>query len=244
MIFLTFNLIFQLVAWNSLYAEAKKQTKNNRIVPIEVELPKKPAHSNNDLWSSTPVLEHVVTDKNKGVRIEDIVDVSSDYHYASFGNADPFVPPLLAAPQNKQPTVSKQILSPLQNYPSNQIKISGVWQTDEGEWKALAMTKEGEGIIVRKADPFGDKDGRITSIGEDGINIREYTKNLDGTREANESKIFLLSSSGTVPTSTIPNLQPNLQPNIQQPSSMDQLRNKIETEESRKTNTDGQKVNL
>ena len=188
--------ILNIYLAQSVSAQSKPVFKKNRIKPIEVALPDKPANIESNLWNSTPTSDQFSTQKKTGgVRIEDIVEPVADYHYASFGNSDPFVPPLLAAPQIHKIVESKSILSPLQKYPASELKISGVWETDEGEWKALVMTRDGEGIVVRKADPFGDKDGKITNISEEGLNIREYVKSLDGTREMKEFKILLSAAS-------------------------------------------------
>ncbi len=188
-LFLPFLLIKALVA------DPKVSPRNNRIKPIEESLPKKPAQQSSTLWESTPVSEHVISENpGKGYRIDDITEPKTDYHYASFGNPDPFIPPLLAAPTIVQANILKPIVSPLQNFPSSSLKVSGVWETDDGEWKALVMTKDGEGIVARQADPFGDKDGKIVNINEEGLTIREYIKNLDGTREVKEAK-FLLSTA-------------------------------------------------
>jgi len=145
-----------------------------------------------------------------GVRVEDIVEPPSDYRYAAFSKADPFVPPMVtkrepkaiaaAAPANPD-ALEIPIISPLQRYALSELNVIGIWQLSSGERKAMIMTPQGggggggssagQGIIVKVSDAIGNRGGKIQSIGDDFISAREFLLAPDGTRQYEDKLIYM-----------------------------------------------------
>jgi len=129
-----------------------------------------------------------------GVRVEDIVEPTTDYRYASFGKSDPFLPPEKKA-DNSAVVSEVPIVSPLQRFGLSELKLVGVWQLPTGERKAMIMTPKEEGIIIHAGDPIGKRSGKILSIHEEHIVAREFTVAPDGTRQFEDIPVTL--GSGT-----------------------------------------------
>jgi Tfp pilus assembly protein PilP len=161
--------------------------------------------SYSDLKSGGSVAEEI-TD---GVRIEDIVEPPSDYQYAAFGKADPFVPPILSYEEdNVAGSVEIPIVSPLQQFKLIDLKLVGVWQMSDGARKGMVITPTGnisvaQGIIIQNGDPIGNKGGKIIGVGEDYITVREFMLAPDGTREFEDSQMFMGSRTTDAVTGTI-----------------------------------------
>jgi Tfp pilus assembly protein PilP len=127
-------------------------------------------------------------------RVEDIIEPSADYHYAGFGRPDPFQPPVSV--QAVVPdAVEIPIVSPLQRYPLKELKLVGVWMRAQGDRKALVMTPANEGIIVKAGDPVGSGGGKVLSIGDSWMLVREFLLAEDGTRQFTDSRIIFESKS-------------------------------------------------
>ena len=158
-------------------------------------------------FNSTSSIAQEITE---GIRVEDIVEPPSDYRYAAFGKADPFVPPILTSAQeiNAVAAFEMPIVSPLQQYRLSQLTLVGVWQLPDGLRKGMILTpSEGEavqqGIIIKENDPIGNKGGKIIAFGEDYLTVREFLLTADGTREYQDQQIFMGSRkveaiSGTI----------------------------------------------
>lgn len=128
-------------------------------------------------------------------RVEDIVEPSADYHYAGFGKADPFQPPF-AIKAIVPDAVEIPIISPLQRFPLKDLKLVGVWARSNSERKALVMTPTMEGIIVKIGDLVGGGGGKVISISESAVLVREFLIANDGTRQF--SDVRLIFSDKTV----------------------------------------------
>lgn len=128
-------------------------------------------------------------------RVEDIVEPSADYHYAGFGKADPFQPPF-AIKAIVPDAVEIPIVSPLQRFPLKDLKLVGVWARSNSERKALVMTPTMEGIIVKIGDLVGAGGGKVISISESAVLVREFLIANDGTRQF--SDVRLIFSDKTV----------------------------------------------
>lgn len=128
-------------------------------------------------------------------RVEDIVEPSADYHYAGFGKADPFQPPF-AIKAIVPDAVEIPIVSPLQRFPLKDLKLVGVWARSNSERKALVMTPTMEGIIVKIGDLVGGGGGKVISISESAVLVREFLIANDGTRQF--SDVRLIFSDKTV----------------------------------------------
>lgn len=129
-------------------------------------------------------------------RVEDIVEPSADYHYAGFGKADPFQPPF-AIKAIVPDAVEIPIVSPLQRFALKDLKLVGVWARSSAERKALVMTPTMEGIIVKVGDLVGSGGGKVMSISESAVLVREFLIANDGTRQF--SDVRLIFADKTVP---------------------------------------------
>lgn len=121
-------------------------------------------------------------------RVEDVVEPTADYHYAGFGKPDPFSPPVFVR-SIVPDAVEIPIVSPLQRFPLTDLKLAGVWARGAGEKKALVLTPTQEGIIVKVGDMVGNGGGRIMSIAENSVVIREFLIANDGTRQFADSSL-------------------------------------------------------
>lgn len=147
------------------------------------------------VWESyNSNMKSVAQEVTKGLRVEDVVEPPTEYHYAAFGKPDPFVPPMITAREQDVATVSSlevPIVSPLQAHELSALSLVGIWQLSSGERKALVMAPpstrvEGgraQGIIVRNGDPIGKNGGKILAIGETYLTVREFRLAVDGTRQ-------------------------------------------------------------
>ena len=146
----------------------------------------------------------VAVDVSGGARFEVIAEDPSDFHYVGSEKSDPFLPPLITNPEgvktsgtvlNAQPgSIEIPIVSPLQQYDLNQLNLVGVWQLTTGERKAMILAPAnnggaGQGIIVKVGDPVGNRGGKITSIGEEYVNVREFMLAPDGSRRYLDQKM-------------------------------------------------------
>ncbi|RZA23830.1 MAG: hypothetical protein EOP10_11665 [Proteobacteria bacterium] len=134
-----------------------------------------------------------------GLKVKDIIEPTSEYTYASFGKPDPFTmshslrkieakiventPVEEQAPGSKEITVT----SPLQAYPLSVLTVKGVWQTAEGEFRAVIITPKKEGIIIKIGDPISS--GKVLGIERDNILVRLYKLRKDGVREYEDSRM-------------------------------------------------------
>jgi len=133
--------------------------------------------------------EGIAADITNGIRVEDIVEPPSQYRYAAFGKADPFIPPMLTG--YKESSLEIPIVSVLQRYRVGNLRIVGLWEITTGERKALIMTPKEEGIIATVGDSIGKRGGKILSIEEDSVNVREFTLAPDGTRQFEDTMMYL-----------------------------------------------------
>jgi Tfp pilus assembly protein PilP len=142
----------------------------------------------------------VAAEITKGVRVEDIVEPPAEYHFASFGKQDPFIPPIL--PSNSKPgetaatagSLEVPIVSALQRFSLDNLMVVGIWQLSNGDRKAMVLTPPGEtgggqGIIVKIGDPIGNRGGRILAIGGDFLTVREFYLAPDGTRQFEDRRL-------------------------------------------------------
>ena len=132
-----------------------------------------------------------------GLRVEDIVEPANTYRYAAFDKPDPFVPPIVEelAPEVVDP-FEVPIISPLQQFRLEMLKLVGIWQKPSGERKAMIMAPANDqgntqGIVVKRGDPIGNQGGRITVIGDRYLSVREFSLAPDGTRRFVDRQIFI-----------------------------------------------------
>lgn len=134
----------------------------------------------------------IAKDVTEGVRIEDIIQPYSEYHFSSFGKPDPFVPPITIEELNKkgEDVVEVELKSVLQKHPLLALKVAGVWQVGTIR-KALVTTPQNEGVVVQEGDPMGLRGGKVIGINDDFVTVREFDLVADGTRQFEDIKVFL-----------------------------------------------------
>lgn len=139
------------------------------------------------------------------VRIEDIVEPVSDYHYASFDRLDPFLSPdfistVKAEVQGREgaakDTVKKVLkeyeipmVNILQNYRLEELVLKGIWKRGDNERRAIIMTPKKEGVIVKDGDPISA--GKVIAIEKKRVTVRQYRLRKDGAREFSDKYMYL-----------------------------------------------------
>lgn len=159
-----------------------------------------------EIWDSA-AMRYDQTDPaksvTKGVRVEDIIEPTFDYRYSSARRKNPFIPEVIltgrtARQRELSPNdVEIPIVSPLQSFPVARLAVIGVWETDNGVWKALIKTPATQGIEAKLGDPIGNSGGRLMSINPDSVVVREFSVRSDGTREYRDIPLYMGSD---VPT--------------------------------------------
>jgi Tfp pilus assembly protein PilP len=153
------------------------------------------------VWDSyTDNMKSVAQEVTKGLRVEDVVEPPTEYHYAAFGKPDPFVAPMLALESVASSAVSGlevPIVSPLQRHEISVLRLVGIWQLRSGERKALILiptdseSSTGAGIIVRSGDSVGNRAGKILAIGDSFLTVREFKLAADGTRQYEDIQMLM-----------------------------------------------------
>jgi Tfp pilus assembly protein PilP len=153
-----------------------------------------------ETWDSfTPenAAKSIALDITNGVRVNDIVLPSSEYHFASFGRPDPFIPQMKidrsgeAVRENRPGGEEIQITSILQKYPLAELVVVGIWSPQNRARKALISCPTGQGVVVQIGDPMGIRAGKIISINSDHLMVREFEISFDGTRQFEDKEVWL-----------------------------------------------------
>ncbi|MFK7823515.1 MAG: pilus assembly protein PilP [Oligoflexales bacterium] len=139
-------------------------------------------------YSQSPTSGNIGKEVTKDVNIKNIVSVSDDYTYASFGRPDPFVPPLLSSHITQ---LEIPIVSLLQKYRLDELRVVGIWTLENNARKALMTSSNDEGVIVSIGDHAGNRGGKIIAIEPDVVKVREFTLAPDGTRQFNDRELWL-----------------------------------------------------
>ncbi len=133
----------------------------------------------------------------KGVRVEDIIEPTFEYRYSSARRKNPFIPEVIltgktARQRELSPNdVEIPIVSPLQSFAVSRLAVIGVWETDNGVWKALIRTPATQGIEAKLGDPIGNSGGRLMTINPDSVVVREFSVRTDGTREYRDIPLYM-----------------------------------------------------
>lgn len=133
-----------------------------------------------------------------GVRVEDIVEQSEVYRFSGLDKPDPFLAPVKVVETVKSQSLDAEeipIISPLQYYDLKSLLVTGVWETDKGQWKAMIETPDHQGIIAKSQDAVGNSGGRITEISRYGVLVREYKLRKDGTQEFSDRMMPMAKES-------------------------------------------------
>ena len=150
-----------------------------------------------DSYTPENAAKSIALDITNGVRVNDIVLPSSEYHFASFGRPDPFIPQMKinrsgeAVRENRPGGEEIQITSVLQKYPLAELVVVGIWSPQSRARKALVSCPTGQGVVVQIGDPMGIRAGKIISINSDHLMVREFEISFDGTRQFEDKKVWL-----------------------------------------------------
>lgn len=151
--------------------------------------------SDTDSWQSTDRLKEI--EVSALVKIDEIMENSGDYHYAAFGAPNPFARPesIVSGLANKDTDeisingVEIPMVSSLQRFAIDRLKLNGIWQLDNGERRALILTPENEGVIVKINDPIAA--GKVIAIEDKRLKTRQFSIRNDGVREYSEVDLYI-----------------------------------------------------
>ncbi len=123
-----------------------------------------------------------------GVQVEDIIEPTAEYRYSASKRANPFIPPLNSRNSQRVIEIGSNdveipIISPLQSFALAQLVVIGVWESSNNTYKAIIQTPTDQGIEVGLGDPAGNSGGRVMSIDQQSVVVREFSIRLDGARE-------------------------------------------------------------
>ena len=155
------------------------------------------ANDDSGSWQSTDRIKEI--EMSAMVKIDEIIENSGDYHYAAFGAPNPFARPesIVSGLANKDSEdvsingVEIPMVSSLQRFPLNNLRLNGIWQLDNGERRALILTPENEGVIIKINDPIAA--GKVIAIEDKKIKTRQFSIRNDGVREYSEVDIYIAS---------------------------------------------------
>ncbi len=145
---------------------------------------------------------------SQGVRVEDIIEPTSEYKYSGSRKKNPFIPQVVIGRAGQQKDLNPNdveipIINPLQSFAVNQLSVIGVWEGDDGVWKALIQTPTNQGIETKLGDPAGNSGGRIMTITPDSVVVREFSVRADGTREYRDKPLYMGSDKPQGDSSSI-----------------------------------------
>lgn len=123
--------------------------------------------------------------------IEDIEVGDVEYHYEGMSRPDPFIPPLLSTLVAKEEV---KITSPLQKYSLVDLRLVGVWLLGNDSRKALVMTPRQEGVVVTSGSPLGSRGGKVLSIADKYLVVRQFSLAADGSRQYQDYRLWLEGS--------------------------------------------------
>lgn len=121
--------------------------------------------------------------------------------YDPTGLRDPFEPFIKLEDMKKKGAPAPKAFTPrtpLQQYPSEQLKLVGVVWGAEGRARALIEDPQGKGYAVGVGALVGDRGGKVVRIQPDRVVIEERFTDLFGEEKKNVSNIMLRKSEGEV----------------------------------------------
>ncbi len=138
--------------------------------------------------------------------IDEIIENTEDYSYAGFKRPDPFREPTMDemkkayliqearfkdAPEALVDENGREIpmVSPLQYHELYKLQLKGIWINSKGDPRAMILTPNNEGVIVKKGDPISA--GKILEIDQEKVLVRQYKVLVDGSRTYEDLGIYL-----------------------------------------------------
>jgi type IV pilus assembly protein PilP len=113
------------------------------------------------------------------------------YAYDPAGKRDPFRSFILDRIKERD----KESKGPLEQFDLSQLTVTGVvWDTDKR--RALVLDPSGQNYIVQEGDPIGKNDGRIISIGDNSLVVKEAYVDFHGEKTTKEIEMRVRQSQG------------------------------------------------
>ena len=138
--------------------------------------------------------------------LDEIIENTDDYTYSGYKRPDPFSEPseeqlkkafliqearFTESPNTVVDEKGKEIAikSILQSFRISELNVKGIWVGSDGASKAMIMTPNSEGVIVKVNDPISA--GKVLQIYPDRVLVRQYKYQEDGTRIYDDVNIYL-----------------------------------------------------
>ncbi|MFK7872513.1 MAG: pilus assembly protein PilP [Oligoflexales bacterium] len=121
------------------------------------------------------------------VRLGDSREPISEYRYASFYQADPFVEPKATILEKK---LEIPITNQLQRYDTQALSVKGIWQDSQGVRKALILASDNVAVVAKIGDAVGRRGGRITEMEKDRVIVREFYFSDEGNRQFQDVSVW------------------------------------------------------
>ncbi|MDJ0786185.1 MAG: pilus assembly protein PilP [Myxococcota bacterium] len=113
------------------------------------------------------------------------------YVYDPLGKRDPFRSFILDRVTERDASAK----GPLEQFDLSQLSVTGVvWETDKR--RALVLDPSGRNYIVQEGDPIGKNDGRVISITDASVTVREAYVDFHGDRTTKEIDMRVRQSQG------------------------------------------------
>jgi Tfp pilus assembly protein PilP len=113
------------------------------------------------------------------------------FAYQAAGKRDPFRSFILDRVKERD----KSAKGPLEQFDLSQLAVTGVvWETDRR--RALVLDPSGQNYIVQEGDPIGKNDGRVISIKDSSVVVREAYVDFHGERTTKEIEMSVRPSQG------------------------------------------------
>lgn len=113
------------------------------------------------------------------------------YVYDPLGKRDPFRSFILDRVTERDADAK----GPLEQFDLSQLSVTGVvWETNNR--RALVLDPSGRNYIVQEGDPIGKNDGRVISITDASVTVREAYVDFHGDRTTKEIEMSVRQSQG------------------------------------------------
>jgi type IV pilus assembly protein PilP len=113
------------------------------------------------------------------------------YVYDPIGKRDPFRSFIL----DRLKEIETAAKGPLEQFDLSQLSVTGiVW--DAARQRALIMDPSGRGYIIGEGDAIGKNDGRVISISDNVVIVREAYVDFHGDRTTKEIEMRVRQSQG------------------------------------------------
>ncbi|MFQ5698667.1 MAG: pilus assembly protein PilP [Myxococcota bacterium] len=111
----------------------------------------------------------------------------SSYHYDPTGKPDPFQSYILEIAQRRKHQSGQ---TPLERFDLSQLRLTAVVWSDEVA-RALIRDPSGKGYIVGEGAPVGKNEGRIISIDDGRVRVKETYVNSEGQATTKDVELRL-----------------------------------------------------